>query len=136
MRSSRMKTCSNEATGKSAFCSKSCRAQHSRRNNPSATSVPKRNIEGATSEAQHDGPEAPTLKDIPLGPASLADYQDPDGRHYVARINPELLNWGPALGMNELKATGLIGNREPIPGDWDYSGVCEKVDGQWRVKAC
>jgi len=40
--------CNNEAQGSSLYCSKSCRAQHSRRNITSATSA----TSGATSEAQ------------------------------------------------------------------------------------
>ena len=57
-------------------------------------------------------------------PASLADYNDPDGRKYCrTRANPELLNWGEPMSSNELHKAGLKANRVPIPGDHDYKGI-------------
>ena len=62
-------------------------------------------------------------------PASYEDYIDPDGRVYVERANPLLINWGQHKTSSELKAAGLIANREPIPGDWDYEGSIDQGGG-------
>ena len=105
--------CNNEATGKSAFCGKSCRAQHSRRNKSSATSEAQQLINQADEVIR----DCESLK-----PPTLADYNDPDGRKYATRANPQLLNWGPTMRLGELKASGLVANRVTIPGDWDYEG--------------
>jgi hypothetical protein len=60
-------------------------------------------------------------------------YANPD--LYVIRAAPELLNWSAPMSAMELEQAGLKANRVTIPGDWDYSGVCEQVEGKWRVKA-
>lgn len=57
------------------------------------------------------------------------------GTYYRPRREPHLLNWGPWMNSDQLKQAGLKANRVPIPGDADYVGVCEQVDGVWRVKA-
>ena len=55
--------------------------------------------------------------------ASYDDYLAADGRKYVARTNPDLLNWGDRMDFNELNQAGLKANRVAIPGDWDYVAV-------------
>lgn len=53
---------------------------------------------------------------------------------YDSRSKPESLNWGDWMTIAELEQAGLKANRAPIPGDHDYSGVCEEVDGVWQVR--
>ncbi len=60
-------------------------------------------------------------------------YNHPD--KYVQRREPEKLNWGPWLNPANLRSLGFKANRVSIPGDWDYEGVCEKVEGKWEVCA-
>lgn len=60
---------------------------------------------------------------IPEGPpASLADYNDPNGREYVPRACAELLNWGVPMSAHELEFSSFSTNRVVLPGDWDYVG--------------
>jgi hypothetical protein len=59
-------------------------------------------------------------------------YANPD--LYVTRTEPERLNWSAPMSAMELEQNGLKANRVTIPGDWDYDGVCEQVDGKWQVK--
>lgn len=59
-------------------------------------------------------------------------YANPD--MYVTRNNPELLNWGKPMLLMGLQQAGLKANRVPIPGDHDYAGCCEQVEGKWQVK--
>ncbi len=107
-------SCSNEAQGASAYCSSSCRAQHSRRNKSSAT-------QGATLEHQ-DSAQIRHERHI------LVD-QDKGGTVYAERTNPDSLNYGPSMTAHQLKQAELKANRVPIPGDSDYRGVCVKQDG-------
>ncbi len=53
-------------------------------------------------------------------PASLKDYNEPDGRAYAQRENPAKLNWGKPLTFHELQASPFTANRVSIPGDWDF----------------
>jgi len=55
--------------------------------------------------------------------------------HTVTRTNPSTLNTGKPMAAHQLKQAGLKANRVPIPGDWDYKGVCEQVGGVWMVGA-
>lgn len=43
--------------------------------------------------------------------------------YYWPRAHPERINWGEHMTMDQLKEAGLVANRVPIPGDWDYAGV-------------
>lgn len=47
--------------------------------------------------------------------------------YYWPRTNPERINWGEHMSMDQLKEAGLVANRVPIPGDWDYVGVHEEA---------
>ena len=49
----------------------------------------------------------------------------------ATRTNPGQLNYGKPLSLHGLTKAGLKANRVPIPGDHDYSGVCEQVEGKW-----
>ena len=49
----------------------------------------------------------------------LADYHANRDK-YVARREPDKLNWGPWMDMAELEQACLKANRVAIPGDWDY----------------
>jgi hypothetical protein len=62
----------------------------------------------------------------------LEHYQaNPD--MYAKRSVPDKLNWSGWMTQQELKDADLKANRIPIPGDFDYAGICEKVDGVWKV---
>lgn len=114
----RYEPCTNDAKGNSKYCSKSCRAQHNRRNKQGATQA------GATANNE-------TTKHTVINaaaPASLEDYHDPDGRKYIQRLEPDRLNWGRRMNMNELNIAGLKANRAAIPGDWDYISTVQPTD--------
>ncbi len=52
---------------------------------------------------------------------------------YATRTNPDRLNWGKSMTGDQLEQAGLKANRVPIPGDWDYEGVCVKTEaGTWN----
>ncbi|MCK4500743.1 hypothetical protein KAU11_09595 [Candidatus Babeliales bacterium] len=140
------KVCNKECNGNT--CSGACRAKLSRRT-VGNTDKRTRTVE---TEAHAHGDDKRTVIEVGEGvvtlppltdgqvikvinPASLADYQDPDGRTYADRTAADKLNWSTPMSMMELKQNGLTGNRQPIPGDWDYDGCCEQVDGKWQVKA-
>ena len=53
--------------------------------------------------------------------ASLEDYHK-NPKDYALRGCAELLNWGPWMCESELAVARLSGNREAVPGDWDYAG--------------
>jgi hypothetical protein len=55
--------------------------------------------------------------------------------HTVTRTNPDLINHGKPMTAHQLDRAGLKANYAPIPGDSDYSGVCEQVGGVWQVRA-
>ena len=38
------------------------------------------------------------------------------------RTDPDSLNWGAWMNSHELHEAGLVANRVPIPGDFDYVG--------------
>lgn len=65
-----------------------------------------------------DNPDKPN-SDMVTRTASYQDYID-HPEDYAHRAKPQEIDWE---------------SREPIPGDYDYDGVCEKIDGVWRVKA-
>ena len=87
-------------------------------------------IEPAIVKAKTDGFKA-TLEDYFLDyPAKVAKGQA-KGRtpkRYTRRYEPECLNWGETLDVEQLKQAGLRLNREPIPGDWDYQEVVDVTD--------
>ena len=97
--------CDNEVSGKATYCSPKCRKAASRASVTDTTPVSVTN-EGVTSTVTH----------------------------YVDRTNPNTLNTGDYMSSQELEQAGLKANRVPIPGDHDYEGVCEQVDGKWQVK--
>jgi len=64
--------------------------------------------------------------------ASLQHYTD-NPSMYVTRLEPERLNWGKWMTAAELDKASLKANRVSLPGDWDFAGVCRKVDGDWKA---
>lgn len=60
---------------------------------------------------------------------------DSNVTHYATRTNPDTLNYGEPMTAYQLKQAELKANRVPIPGDYDYKGVCEQQDGEWKVRA-
>ena len=152
----RNEACNNDVVGRSAYCGDACRKAWSRRkvvnqtinehpatsevesvttvtqisvtncDIPTVTSVTDETVTSSVTEAQSQviRPEPTALDHY---------YANPD--MYATRNSPELLNWGEPMSLMGLQQAGLKANRVTIPGDWDYSGVCEQVDGKWQVKS-
>ena len=136
--------CENEARSKSPFCGGTCKKRHQR---ASGTDVPVevgqelsgtqvgQTLGSASSTQNTDEQETGESTIIEqavieyVRTAGLQDYYDnPD--NYYPRREPERLNWGAWLNMDQLKQADLRANRVPIPGDWDYEGVMteERID--------
>ena len=112
--------CGNEARLKSPFCSQACKKRHSR---SSGTDQPCEVVQIAS------GTEVVHVEESELSYENYLKYQ-PLGM-YATRTNPDLLNYGKPMTPHQLEKAGLKANRVPIPGDWDYKGVCKQVVGQW-----
>lgn len=131
--------CENEAREKSIFCSGTCKKRYSR---ASGTDVPvevgQQSSGTEVGQAQNETPDvAPGLtkpdKGEQIYPDKLEHYKsNPD--MYVGREFPDDMNWDEPMSASELATAGLKRNRVTIPGDWDYKGVCEQVDGVWYVQ--
>lgn len=52
---------------------------------------------------------------------------------YRLRFEPEKLNWGEPLNFEQLEQAGFRANREPIPGDWDFTGTQDAPLNDWQV---
>ena len=107
------KVCNEEYEAKRAtsqYCSSQCRVKASRLSVTESGEV-------SVTEVSVTGP----------GEFSVTDP------HYVNRTNPEALNWGDPMTVDELKQAGFKANRVSIPGDHDYAGVCEEVEGKWQA---
>lgn len=115
MNTCKNETCCNLPRGSSAYCSDSCKTIYNRNKSRNNTAVTVTTVTSLTAEV--------------LVEEAIALDSD------VQRTNPTLINYGPRMTAYELERAGLKANRVPIPGDDDYSGVCEQVDGQWNVKA-
>lgn len=111
--------CKSELSGrKQRFCSDKCRKAYSRTNSD------KSNVEvGQMSELQQSRT------------ASLEDYYAHPEDYVKRRDPPETLNWGKPMTFDELQSSPYKGNRVPIPGDWDYEGVCVKINGEWKLRS-
>lgn len=120
--------CIDNKRHRSPYCSNACKqADHRAKcNTPSVTDVTVTHTEPVTLTAD----EATAM-----GNGSEFSIGGSDGKHYAERANPDTLNTGEYMTANQLKAAGLKANRLPIPGDHDYKGVCEQVDGVWQVRA-
>ena len=100
------KNCDNEATGRSKYCSDSCKTVYNR------------NKKSVTTETVTFDDVADTYN---YNAPSLEHYQAcPD--QYVQRFEPDKLNWGKRMTSKELTQASLKANRVSIPGDWDYTG--------------
>ena len=105
--------CTNEAVGKSEYCSRSCRRKMQ-----------------VTSEVTSEVTTLPTDQSEIV--ASEEHYlANPD--MYAKRNNPYGMNWGKPMGVKTLHRHGFRLNRVTIPGDWDYSGVCKLEGDTWIV---
>ncbi len=140
MNTCKYEPCSNEPKGSSAYCSDSCRAQHSRRNKSSATLEAQQLKDDGFVETP--GAVGYYTKDVTAADQSCIVQVKTivaDGSGDIAtltpRTNPDSLNYGKYMNSDQLKQAGLTANRVPIPGDSDYKGVCVKVDGVWQVAA-
>ncbi len=116
--------CNNDCKGSSAYCSDSCRTIYNRNKRNTATGTP-------------TGTNTIETGVIAKRATSDTNQTDIDSicMTYAERANPDTLNTGDHMTAHQLKQAGLKANRVPIPGDHDYSGVCEQVGGVWQVRA-
>lgn len=127
--------CGKEAKGRSMYCSPSCKVAYNRNKTKSIDT--NRNMEaGPLQFGRHDEVFIDDNDNLASSPRDIATYN-----HYLANIiiagqtsyaeraHPEKLNWGPLMSSVELASAGLVANRVPIPGDWDYTGICFGIPG-------
>ena len=88
-------------------------------------SVTPKNVTGVTADDERDTPAIAHVTDLPVGLEHY--YANPD--MYAHRAHPDELNWGKWMNSHELEQAGIRANRVPIPGDWDYEGVCSPAPG-------
>ena len=100
------KQCNTELTGKKVYCNDACRMAYAR--NPNKVDA----------QPEHE-----------------PEQMQPEHEQAATRTNPANLNYGKPMSMHQLERAGLKANRVPIPGDADYSGCCEQVDGKWQVQS-
>jgi hypothetical protein len=125
------KQCNSEFEPKRAdarFCGKKCRALHAKRNQLSATI--KRNPEAQPDRVGVLMPDKVEVKILNDDFGHVLIEQPT----YATRTNPDNLNYGDYMTSEQLADTGLKANRVPTPGDSDYNGVCELIDGKWVVR--
>lgn len=111
--------CNEDLTGKQVYCSDRCRMAWNREQEATRTEPEPQSEQIAkpnTVESEQNQPEQPKRT------ASYQDYID-NRQDYAGRAKPDKLNWGPYLPAEDLDQLGVIANRVPIPGDWDYVGV-------------
>jgi hypothetical protein len=127
--------CVNEAVGRSAYCSDVCKTIYNRNKSVTVTaeSVTIPAVTGPTVTAVTITNEITpfTREDQPIT-ASLQHYED-NPTMYANRTAASTLNWSDPMTMAGLRDNGFTANRRPIPGDWDYEGCCELVEGKWQV---
>ena len=105
--------CDNELTGRSQTCSVKCRvALHRTVTNQSVT-------EGSVTPKVLTTTEQYETLCLQNRKVSLEHYQS-NPELYAQRTNPEKLNWGPYMTVEQLAVSGCKANRVSIPGDWDY----------------
>lgn len=134
-------SCGNEYEAKrktSKYCGPKCRKlafQENGKVSVPGVSVPDRNDEWRQANVEQtvclvNDAGMPVVSYDRDGKIGKKDYlTHPD--MFAKRTNPEKLNWGGWMTQGELEDAGLKANRIPIPGDHDYVGCCEKVDGVW-----
>lgn len=117
------KNCDNELVGRQkTHCSDRCRMALKRTPKPEQVKVEHETRTEFTTAEKYE------VLCIQNREVSLEHYQEnPD--MYATRANPEKLNWGAYMTTDQLVGAGLYANRVPIPDDWDYAGVCQKVNG-------
>ncbi len=122
------KECDTVLTGRQReFCSDKCRKRASR-------AEPKpQNASGSPNTDKKAVEHGQTEVGQTTRTASHYDY-DMHPEDYAPRTEPDKLNWGEWMDGAQLAEAGLTANRVPLPGDWDYKGVCKEVDGEWVVK--
>ena len=90
-----------------------------------------------TDSPVHNTPEASLEphNDPTHAPANLPDRRAAHLRklQHATRTNPDKLNYGPHMNVAELEKAELKANRQPIPGDHDYVGVCVNDGTGWSV---
>lgn len=101
------KQCNVEISNRAKFCSDKCRMQFKR-------SQPEQKANKLNPNTE------------PEQIVGRASYE-----HYLAypelfakRSFPDKLNWGVWMNYKDLKKVHLVANRVPLPGDFDYVGVC------------
>jgi len=125
-------TCDNEAQGRGSYCSDSCKTLYNRnrKRNKSVTVT-------AVTPPTVTEPNPPVViseeDQEQIDKNSIALLETVDLITHAPRTNPDTLNTGEYMTADELKIAGFKANRVSIPGDWYYEGVCERVDGVWKV---
>ena len=102
--------CDEPVQGKASYCSGKCRTAHSR------ASVTPTVTNGSVTEPV----------DVTVDRPGLSHYNSNPSK-YAPRTNPHLLNWGKWMSGESLAHFGLVANRVPIPGDWDYVGKAQEA---------
>jgi len=137
--------CNEPITGRQVFCSDKCRKSHKRKSDiiPTKSDIcpdkPNSDTQVGQGSFARSSKAFGVLCDMNKQAGVLA-HDVPDGDpidllEYATRTNPELLNHGPYMTSAGLDKAGLKANRVPIPGDYDYEGVCVKTEQGWRVAA-
>jgi hypothetical protein len=131
--------CDNVVEGKAVWCSDRCRKAASR-TQPGQITPDKSDKSDKSQPGQQPGQDTTKIKSFTVlaqghKVTTALDHYNANPDRYVARTNPELLNYGKPMSMAALSKAGLKANRVSIPGDHDYTGVCEQVDGKWQVGA-
>jgi hypothetical protein len=122
--SNKCAVCGKECNGNT--CSGSCRAKLSRRTRTADLGAQPRRTESSarfTKEPDFNGCPDPIRIGQQDAPTQCVEYAN--------RTNPDSLNHGKPMTMDALKKAGLTANRVPVPGDHDYCGCCEQVEGKW-----
>lgn len=141
---SKCEICNVECTGRT--CSGACRARLSRRTRTDEAHAEEQahahaaKPEGVTSDMpvipadvnlgkHEDAPRSTNSAPAISEHQAVLDhyYANPD--MYISRQEPERLNWGEYMTIAELASAKLKANRVPIPGDHDYVGVAQDMQG-------
>ena len=146
--------CGNKFEAKRAtakYCSDACR-QRAKRLSVTEVSVTElsvtEDIECVTRPLSGARATQEAIDELESGGGEVVDFEAiaPDYIEYMGKIdteqqarrdrrsNPDSLNYGGWMNADQLKEAKLTSNRAPIPGDSDYQGCCEYVDGRWVVK--
>lgn len=122
------KHCDGPVAGKKLYCDDACRMAFNRAQTEQQTAP---QPEQSSNQPEQTQPEQPTRTEQESGP-SIGHYNANPSK-YAPRTNPHLLNWGKWMSGESLAHFGLVANRVPIPGDWDYVGEAAEPEPEQSV---